>query len=167
MKLNSKILGLTAVVILFGTVLVTTYTGDWKTASTKEPARYQSGTNQNQYNPADIRGSYTFKEISNLYEVPAEDLAAAFKLDNARFDTYKCKDLESMYAVEGKEIGTDSVRIFVALYKGLPIALNDLTYLPDTAEEILLNANKMTAEQKEFVRTHTVEADPAEIVPHE
>lgn len=163
MKINQIIVGITAVAVLLGTVFVTTQTGLWKTTSTKVPDTIDSGDFQGQYDPADIRGSYTFGEISDLFDIPVEDLASAFVLDTQNASILKCKDLESMYTIEeDKEVGTASVRLFVALYKGLPITLTDTVYLPQSAEAILVQAGKMTEEQAQFVASHTVQTMPAD-----
>lgn len=161
MVINQKVLGLSITVLLLGTVLVTAVTGLWKTTNTKVPAKYSTGSNQNEYNPADIRGSYTFGEISELFGVPLDELAAAFDVqqtENAA--AFQCKELEASYEwakAEGKEVGTDSVRLFVALYKGLPIELGDSTYFPKQAQTILLSRESITEEQKAFVSAHLVE----------
>ncbi|SDN69312.1 hypothetical protein [Acetanaerobacterium elongatum] len=159
MVINQKILGLTITILLFGTVLVTAVTGLWKTTNTKVPAKYSTGSYQNEYNPADIRGSYTFGEISELFGIPLDDLAKAFDVrQNAA--AFQCKQLEAGYEwakAEGKEVGTDSVKLFVALYKGLPIELSDSTYFPKPAQAILLNRESITTEQKAFVSAHLVE----------
>lgn len=154
MKINQKVLGISIIIIMFGTVFITSMLGIWSTTSSKIPGKLQSGEDQGSYNPADIKGSYTFLEISQLFQVPAEDLTAAFSIDSAIISTFKCKDMEGIFnSDDGKEIGTDSVRLFVALYKGLPYTLNDTTYLPSPAQEILIKAGNMTDEQKEFVET--------------
>ncbi len=173
MKINQILLSIIIAVIVFGTIFITDALGIWQTTTTKIPAKYLTGEAAGQYNPDDIRGSYSFGDVSSLFNVPLDDLANAFALENKNsFSSFLCKDLEAIYvlaASDGKEVGTSSVGIFVALYKGLPIELTDTTYFPDTAEEILLKAGKMTDEQKTFVMTHTVavekvSADNTEIV---
>ena len=66
MKLGSKALGIILVVILFGGITLSTALGYWQTKSTKQPIRFQEGEAAGEYNPADIRGSYTFGEISPI-----------------------------------------------------------------------------------------------------
>ncbi len=155
MKINQKLLGMLIVTIIFGTVFISSRFGLWQTTNTKIPQKYTSADYQDQYDPADIKGSYTFGEISQLYQVPIDDLVTAFSIDAGDASSFKCKDLESMYdKADGKEIGTDSVRLFVALYKGLPYTLNSSTYLPVSAEEVLLIMGNMTDEQKQFVASH-------------
>jgi hypothetical protein len=161
MKINKVILSVVLIVGIFGTIFTTDYFGLWKTKNSKTPATYQSGEFKGQFNPSDIRGSYTFGEISNLYNVPLDDLGNAFSVKSS-FSSFECKDLESIYVSSkelGKEVGTDSVRIFVALYKGLPITLNENTYFPNTAEEILLKQGKFTDEQKTFISSHLVKPE--------
>ena len=121
-------LGLIVVVIIFGGIGVSSITGSWQTTSTKIPAKYTSGEFAGQYNPADIRGSYTFGEISEAFNVPLNDLAVAFGMEGrSSLAEVQCKELEALYvdAASGNSVGTNSVRIFVAPYKGLPITLSD------------------------------------------
>jgi hypothetical protein len=158
MKINQIFLSIVITIIIFGTIFTTKALGLWQTTNTKIPATYQSGEFKGQYDPSDIRGSYSFGEISDLYHIPLDDLGNAFAIQS-NFSSFQCKDLEGIYVsakAAGKEVGTDSVSIFVALYKGLPIALTDTTYLPNTAEAILLKAGKMTEEQKAFLSSHLV-----------
>jgi len=73
----------------------------------------------------------------------------------------KAKDLEALYAGLAHEIGTDSIRMFVALYKNLPIELDD-TYLPAPAVPLILAGNtSLTAEQKAYLASHQVDLGPA------
>jgi len=140
--------------------MVTSALGMWLTESTKDPARYEEGEAAGQYRPDDIRGSYTFGEISNLFEIPLEDLAAAFALpvgsDPALF---ACKDLESLYGgleEAGTAVGTSSVRLFVAWYRDLPYEIEEETYLLNPAVEILLQKADLTAEQQDYLLAHSV-----------
>jgi len=163
MKVNQLFLSIAIVIIMFGTISVTSALGLWQTTSTKIPATYLSGEASGQYNPTDIRGSYTFGEISELFGIPLKDLGNAFAIENENsFQTFEVKNLEAIYEyanTASKSVGTDSVRTFVALYKGLPMDLDDSIYLPNTAELILVNAGRMTKEQTAFVSSHLVEPE--------
>lgn len=166
MKINQILLSIVISIIIFGTIFTTKALGLWQTTNIKIPATYQSGEFKGQYDPSDIRGSYTFGEISELYHIPLDDLGNAFAIQS-NFSSFQCKDLEGIYVLAkavGKEVGTDSVSIFVALYKGLPITLTETTYLPNTAESILLKTGKMTDEQKTFVASHLTEPEKASSV---
>lgn len=57
------------------------------------------------------------------------------------------------------EIGTNSVRLFVALYKSLPFELSDTTYLPASAVVMLKEKAKLTQEQITFLDAHSVTLD--------
>jgi hypothetical protein len=163
MKINQIILGTAIVVILAGTIFTTKALGIWETTTSKIPATYQSGEFKGQYDPSDIRGSYSFGDISDLFDVPLDDLGKAFAVESD-FSSFLCKDLEAIYLLSkeaDKEVGTASVRIFVALYKGLPITLVDTAYFPDTVSDVLLSAGKMTEEQKTFVASHLVKPEKA------
>jgi hypothetical protein len=158
MKLPSKSLALAILVILFGGIMATTAMNWWITESSKVPAVYTEGEVAGEYNPADIRGSYTFGEISDLFEIPLSDLGAAFQIptdmDAASFEL---KSLETLYAGLPQEIGSSSVRLFVALYKGLPYDLtSEYTFLLPQAVGILQREGQLSAEQEEYLKTHIV-----------
>lgn len=146
---------LTVLVFVLG-IVITSVLGLWKTESTKIPAKFKEQQYSDQYNPADIRGSYTFADISRLYDIPSEDLFAAFGVDAAKNPDFKCKDLESIYDAATYEIGTGSVRMFTAYYLGLPYDPTEETYLPVTAAEILEAKGNMTSEQRDYSNSHTV-----------
>jgi len=159
MKLNSKIIGIVIFVILFGGIGAAKVLGFWQTSSSKVPATYKTGEFAGQYNPADIRGSYSFGDITRAFKIPAEDLATAFAVttDPAEF---LVKDLGAMYAdlvAQGKMIESDSVRYFVALYNGLPYTPVEDTYLPNPAVNILKTRGSLTSEQTKFLDSHTVD----------
>jgi len=128
--------------------------------NSRVPAKYGSGKFTGEYNPADIRGSYNFGDISELFEIPLADLGTAFGLEAIENLAYfKCSDLEVAYAnlEEDVEIGTGSVKVFVALYTGLPIMLSDDEYLPQSAVDILKAEANLTEQQLAFLDTHSVD----------
>lgn len=147
MNLRSTHLAIIIFVFLFGGIALTSVTGYWQTTSSKIPATYKDGEFAGESDPADIRGSYTFGDISTSFDIPLEDLGQAFGVDPERYTTFECKELESIYASlkeEGKEVGTASVRYFVALYKGLPFNLTESIYLPEHAVDILKEKASLT-----------------------
>ena len=173
MKLNSFTLAALVVFLLFGGISFSAAMNWWQTESTKTAATYTEGEFAGQANPADIRGSYTFGDVNKNFGIPLEDLKAAFRLpaetNPALFQT---KELESISTGLPVEIGTASVRMFVAFYKGLPYDLSaaEETYLYPEAAEILKTQNKMTAEQAAFLVTHIVpetagDSNPANAQP--
>src|SRR6056297_59631 len=148
MKLRSPQIALLSLIFVFGGILVSMLTGLWQSESSKVPATYTSGEFSGQYNPADIRGSYSFADVASAFGVPADILVQAFG-----FETYENpKDLqiklfEDVYGViDGKEIGTDSMRLFVALYLGLPYTPEEDTGLPLRSVQSLLEAGKVDSE---------------------
>ena len=164
MKLRLKTLGLAAavMVLMFGGIELGSALGYWKTTASKIPAQFVSGEYAGQYDPADIKGSYSFKDVSDSFEIPVEKLAEAFGLDkNEDAEAFQCKNLETRYEALkdlGYEIGTDSVRVFVALYKGLPIELEE-TFIPMEAYRILEDDAKLSPEQIVYFKSHTVELE--------
>lgn len=163
MTLTSKPLSVMLFVILFGGIALSSAMGWWATESKKEPAAFTEGEFAGLANPADIRGSYTFGDIANSFEVTPETLAQAFGVITDDAATFAVKDLEVLYLDSGYEIGTNSVRMFVAFYTGLPFDLTaEETVMPKPAVDILLAKGNLTSEQTAYLETHTVNvSDPA------
>ena len=164
MTLTSKPLAILIVTILFGGILFSSALGWWQTESTKTAATYTEGEFAGQANPDDIRGSYTLADIERNFGVPVEVLAQAFGVTDADPAAFQVKSLEEQYASSPVEIGTASVRLFVAFYLGLPIDLSADTYLPASAAGLLL-ARPLTPEQAAYLAAHT--AGDAAPVPAE
>lgn len=166
MNMNSKIAAVLMLVILFGGIGISKGLGVWQTESTKIPAAYASGEFAGQYNPGDIRGSYSFGDVSSAFGVPASELAKAFAVNAKDPASFLVKDLATLYTeanAEGKAVETDSLRYFVALYKGLPYEMSEEGCLPAPAVEILKAQAKLTPEQIAYLESHTVQpaASPA------
>jgi hypothetical protein len=162
MTLTSKSLAITILVILFGGILFSSAIGWWLTESSKQAAIFTDGEFAGQPNPADIRGSYTFGDVENNFDVPATTLAQAFRVSSADPSTFAVKDLETIYANEEFEIGTASVRLFVALYTGLPFEIQPDTYLPNRAVEMLKSHVTLTVEQVTYLDSHAIVLDPSD-----
>jgi len=128
----------------------------WQTTSSKVPATYTTGEFAGEYNPADIRGSYSFGDIQEAFSVPVEALATTFAVDDAEDPAaFLCKSLEDIYGQVGNgEIGTDSVRWFVALYTGLPYSPAEDTLLPSASISVL--RERSSEAELETVRAKTV-----------
>lgn len=167
MTLTSKPLAVIILVVLFGGIAISTALGAWQTESTKVAATFTEGEFAGLPNPADIRGSYTFGDVEKNFGVPAATLATAFglspEIDAAAF---AAKELETIYADLETEIGTSSVRLFVALYTGLPFDLSTDIYLPSTAVDILKARGTLTPAQIAYLDAHSVTLDlaPAPVI---
>ena len=159
MKLNSFAVAVSVIVLLFGGIVFTSAMNWWHTETTKVPAAYTEGEAAGQYNPADIRGSYTFGDVSDLFGVPLSDLQTAFRVPTDQDPAaFQVKSLEGISADLPVEVGTASVRMFVAFYKGLPfdLAASEETYLFPEAASILKAQNKMQPEQVAYLESHLV-----------
>jgi hypothetical protein len=162
MTLTSKPLAAIVLVILFGGIFSSSALGWWQTESTKEAATFTEGEFAGLPNPADIRGSYTFGDVENNFDVPAATLAQAFGVSSeGEPSDFKVKDLESIYADQEFEIGTASVRLFVALYSGLPYEIVGDLYLPKRAVEMLKSHADLTSEQSAYLDSHALAIAPA------
>lgn len=139
MKITNKILAAMVFVFFITGISGTIIFNLWQTENTKDPAKYEEGEFAGMSNPKDIRGSYTLEDIKKAFDVDVEILGEAFVLDNIDdLNNFKCRELEEMYGdVENGEIGTDSVRLFVALYKNLPYTPEEDTLLLSPALTLL------------------------------
>jgi hypothetical protein len=159
MKLKSNVLAISVLVILFGGILLSNSLGWWQTESSKKAAVFTEGEFAGMPNPADIRGSYTFGDVQANFGVPADVLAQAFQVKTADAAAFPVKELEAQYEDRAVEIGTASVRLFVALYSGLPYDLTiETSYLPESAVKIL-QTRDLTQEQLDYLTEHTVTLD--------
>ncbi len=162
MNLKSIPLAFIILVILFGGIGVSSVLNYWQTESDKTPEKFTTGDVSGEYNPADIRGSYTFGDIHNLFNIPLDDLHIAFKLPpEVDTETFSLKSLEDVNADLPVEMGTSAVRMFVAFYRGLPYDLenSEESYLFPEAEKILQLNGNMLPEQIEYLRNHTYKTD--------
>lgn len=160
MKLTAKPLAILVFVLMFGGITLGAALNVWNTSSTKIPAKFTSGELTGTYNPADIRGSYKFGEVSSLFEIPLEDLKVAFHIpEGVNPAEAQLKTLETQFADAPQEIGTDAVRYFVAFYKGLPIDLTVDTYQTLEGAGILKAKGKMTADQLAYLEKHTIDVN--------
>ncbi len=176
MKIKSWHMGLIVLVFIFGGIAVTMAFNLWKTegggggqggGGSMVPVTFKVGEFAGEYNPADIRGSYSFGNISELWEIPLTELGTAFGLEAIEnLADFRCKDLHEAYAnlEEDVEIGTGSVKAFVALYTGLPYTLPDDEYLPQSAVELLKAKATLTEDQVAFLDTHGVDISGVQIV---
>jgi len=164
MTLTSKPLAFLVFIIMFGGIGLSTTLGWWETESTKEPAKYTEGEFAGMSNPADIRGSYTFGDIANSFDITPEVLTQAFQVTTNDPATFAVKSLEEMYLDSGYEIGTNSVRLFVAYYLGLPFdTTGQEIYLPKPAVNILTNRAALTPEQLTYIQTYSADVKPASV----
>lgn len=164
MKVRSKVLGAMILVFFFGGIALSAVLGFWQTESAKVPAAFTEGAFEGMPDPADIRGSYSFADVAEAFGVPPGDLLAAFGLpegtDPAGFQNKELEDLYGGLAASGTEVGNGSVKLFTALYAGLPYALEEDTYLPLEAVEILKAKASLTEEQTAYLDAHGVDIGP-------
>ena len=165
MKMQSKVLGVIILVIFFGGIFGSTALNLWKTKSLKMPNRIQAGEALGEYNPEDIRGSYQFGNISDYFDIPLGVMSRAFGLPpEVDAASFVCGDLEMLYGELGEdiEIGTGSVKLFVALYAGIPYELPEDDYLTEEAVVILKNHANLTEEEIAFLDAHAIDISDIE-----
>lgn len=148
MKISNMILAIALSSIFIFGILISDFLGYWQTESIKIPQKISEGEFEGSYNPADIRGSYSFGDVSNSFEIDVETLARAYDLIDLVEDpsSFRLNQLEEYYEFdEDIEIGTGSVKYFVSLYTGIPYESDD-DVLPTTAVEILYENGKISEE---------------------
>jgi len=156
MKLKPQTAILIVLLLFTLGISITAATGIWSTKTQKVPAKLEDSQHAGENDPADIRGSYTFADVSNLYDIPENDIATAFALSQNDLSSFKCKDLESLYENSPNEVGTGSVRLFTAYYLGLPYTPSEETYLPASAAVVLMEQGIMSQEQISYLKAHTL-----------
>jgi hypothetical protein len=93
--------------------------------------------------------------VEKNFGLSAASLAEAFNVETGDPSAYQVKSLEELYADSAEEVGTASVRLFVALYLGLPFDLSTDIYLPETAAA-LLRERSLSGEQAAYMAAHTI-----------
>lgn len=154
------------VVVLFGGILVSMALGEWTTKSTKEPSKFSEGEFAGEYDPADIRGSYTFGDVSRLFDIPLDQLAIAFRVTDEDVAAVSLKTLEEKFVDLDVDLGTSSVRLFVNLYKGYPLDFNlEDSYLLPEATALLKETALLTPEVLAYLENHTVDEAQSLLAP--
>lgn len=141
-RISTKTLGLVSGAVLLGGIGLSMLLGLWSVESSKKPALIRQGDFVGQPSPSDIRGSYTWDDISKAFNIPSSLLMEAFGSSSS---SDKVSSLEALYlgkTPEGQEIGTDSARLFVSLYTALPHVREAGTILPQSAIDVLKREGK-------------------------
>lgn len=165
MKIKGTTAGLTFIVIFVGGIILSQAAGYWATESSKEPMKFETGAFAGEANPADIRGSYSLGDIERAFDIPVATLAQAFAMSGEENQaSIQVKVFEELFGIiDGKEIGTDSMRLFVSLYKGIPYVTEEDTGLPRPALSILRKEGAMTAEELAAAEERLVSMDSVHV----
>ena len=116
MKNKAALVASVTVLSLVIGVGIAKITGYWRTEGSKVPMKISQGEFEGESDPGDIRGSYSFTDIEAAFGIPPEMMAAAFGMPEGDPGQYKAKNVEETWGEMegGMEIGTDSVRLFIA-----------------------------------------------------
>lgn len=152
MKVKPQIVIAIVLVILAAGVGYAALSGAWATNSSNGNGSGDgNGSGQNQ----GIRGSSTFTEISSQYGIAEEELMSAFGVSGEDAGTVTPGSLTEIYP--DAEIGTGSVRLFVALYLGEEYDLTGDANLLESGVQMLLERGTLTIEQEQYLDLHTVQ----------
>ena len=69
MKIKAVTMGIIILIVIFGGIGATMAVDLWTTTTDKIPVLIKDGEFAGAYNPADIRGSYTFADVADLFEI--------------------------------------------------------------------------------------------------
>ena len=176
MRLRSIHLAIGVAVLVLGSVGIASLAGLWQTEGSRVPRVIANGDAAGSFDPADIRGSYTFGDIEASFGVPAALLAEALGVVTESPELYQVKDLENASGepvaadeAPGYEVGTDTVRLIVALLADLPYEAQTTTGLPAAAYRILAATDSVDQERliryaDRLVGVETASPSPAETV---
>jgi hypothetical protein len=141
MKVSAKYAALILPLLFVLGIGFTMISGYWQTESSKTPVKLATGDAAGEYDPGDIRGSYSLQDVEKAFEIPVATLAQAFGISGMENPgTLKIKEIEEAFGlIDGREVGTDSMRYFVALYLDRPFTPGEDTALPQPAYNILKN----------------------------
>ncbi len=145
-RIRALPLGLVVLLVFFSGIGISVATGTWNTTASKVPAKISGGELAGMPDPSDIRGSYSWLDIEKAFGVPAAEAARLFSAPGFAPDpTQRVSTLETYYKERlpaNREVGTDSVRLFVSRMTGLPHTPEEGTALPRAAVEYLEAAGK-------------------------
>jgi hypothetical protein len=160
MVLRSNTLGLIILVFIIGGMAAGKSLGLFEDNSPRSLLEQQIDGEEGVVAAVDIRGSYTFSDISRAFQIPIEILKDAFHLpEEVNFENFRCGDLESIYGdLDNVEIGTGSVKLFVALYTGEEYDIVQEDFLLSDAMEILKGRGQLTDEQRAYLESHTIDS---------
>ena len=151
-KIAPWLLAVVVLVVLFGGIALSDQLGWWVTTNQKTPATIKTGAYAGQSDPMDIRGSSYFSDIAKTFDVPLADLADAFQITTSQAQNFQCKSLETLAIGEpGQDIGTSSIRTFVAFYIGWKPDQFTVGALPQSAVQVLLAKGRLSAEARAYL----------------
>lgn len=166
MKISAKVAALILPLLFVLGIGFTMINGYWQTESSKIPVKLVTGDAAGEYDPGDIRGSYSLQDVENAFEIPVETLAKAFGISDVENPgSVKIKEFEESFGIiDGMEVGTDSMRLFVALYLGRPFTPEEDTALPQPAYNILKKESGLSSEVLESVMESVVSLSSVHLV---
>jgi len=158
MKLTTNKLGVLIIVTVIIGISFSIATNYWATESSKTPKKLESGVG---YDPGDIRGSYSFTDVANAFDISLDELKYAFSIpDRYDISTFKNKDLEGLYSLLASdiEIGNGSVKMFISLYTDLPYDYkSEGDYIPLKAYDLLESNGLIPENDKAYILNHTLD----------
>lgn len=112
------------------------------------------------YSPDNIKGAATLGLTSRQFGVPLDELAYAFRIPPDVAENFRHSLIEEVYikilGSKDIEIGNGSIKLFIALYTGLPYEVTEPTYLLEEGVNILKEKGSLTDEQLAYIEQHQV-----------
>lgn len=172
---TTAVLALIIPAVIFGGIGIARSLGWWITAGGSSLAASRlSETGAVLADPAEIRGSTSFAEIEAAFGLSSSMVAEAFGIEAGNPGIVRANYIDSIYGEvsgtdgESKDIGTDSVKLFVSRMTGIPYEPEAATGLPASAiDAILFFGPGMTEQERQelFAReadSRTAVFDPSD-----
>ena len=160
MSLKAKPLSILLVVVLYSSVTAANIIGRWDSELKPQDANDNDRYFATRPAPTNINDSNTFGDIDRLFNIPTTILAKAFNLPAEINSTaFTIKEIQAIYVDQDIDIGSSSVRLFVALYNGLSYETTEPIFLPLTAVDMLISHRALLPEQVEFMETYAIVLD--------
>lgn len=169
MRLTTKVVAILVVVIIFGGYALADFLGindyNFRHGSGSGRGNLQSESKNeessiiNKFAVEDIRGSFTLKDVGESFDIEISVLVESFAARDINIENTRLSDINERFGeYDGKEVGTSSVKLFVAYYKGLEYEIDEEIYLPERAIEILIEKGNISKTQEEYLQEHIFNA---------
>lgn len=170
MRLTTKVVGILVIVIIFGGYALADFFGinDYSLShgsgsgrgNLSNESKNEESSIINKLAVEDIRGSFTIKDVAETFDIDVPILVEAFSIIDVEVESIRLSDIHEIFGeYDGKEVGTSSVKLFVAYFKGLDYEIDEEIYLPESAIKILTEQGKVNESQKEYLQEHIFDSN--------
>lgn len=156
MKISEKLMSIIIIMVFLLGIITAMTLGIWNTSESKEK-NIKIQENIEIFVPTDIKGSFTFGEISQIFNIEIKVLYDAFRIPKGiQNQSLEVKNIAPIFESLSFEVGRKSMVAFVSLYNGIPTNIEGI-YLPKEAVNIIFERNKnLSLEDRKYLDAHKV-----------